>query len=280
MKWEGAVRMMNMTQERMSLQPLWNIDRLQGLLLRRESNIVVAEAFPFSAKEDTLNCVPGLGMAAILISTEEEHPFAMLCGPLSTGKQIPLKGIKHGIYCRFMPGEISRILYIPGKELIDKEVPLTEVLPIDDMLLDPKEAKDLQKWKDSLLETLTQKNLLQRSGHLRRLTQYLIHEIICSDGKIRVSELSEKTGYSGRYLQDVFREYVGLSPKQLCCNVRFQKSLQILLNNPNINEEVLSDVSGYYDVSHLNRAYKQNIGMTPVQLAKNFVHKSLESNLK
>lgn len=251
----------------LSIQPLWKIERSQGRIYRDFSNQEVAEVFSFSTDSDFIECIPGNGMTALVLSTDPENPFVKLCGPLSQRNTIPLSGVHNGVYCRFFPGKASDLFHIPYNELADSVLSLDDIMPLGSTPAQFAEAKDEDERQLILFKFLD--NFSCRGGNIlhQKLSQHLIHEILDKNGDIRISELAKETGYSTRYLHSVFAPRVGFSPKQFCCNAKFQSSLRTLVNNPVITEEVLSHISGYYDVSHISRIYKKNLGMSPVQFS-------------
>lgn len=53
--------------------------------------------------------------------------------------------------------------------------------------------------------------------------------------------------------------------------IRFQRSLEILLDIGGSNRKPADiDCLGYYDQPHLIKEIKKNIGITPVELLKNY----------
>ena len=113
-----------------SLQPLWKIHRSHEYLLQTSSGQTVAQVFSFSTDEDNLPCIPGIGMAALVLSTNPERPQVFLCGPLSERRSIPLSGINQGVYCRFLPGQVGSLFHISCKELSNLETPLEDIMSI------------------------------------------------------------------------------------------------------------------------------------------------------
>ncbi|MCU6340012.1 helix-turn-helix domain-containing protein, partial [Enterobacter quasiroggenkampii] len=88
-------------------------------------------------------------------------------------------------------------------------------------------------------------------------------QIICSSGSRRMSDLSQHTGYSSRYIAKVFHEYVGMSPKLFSRIVRFQHVLDALLrsNYEGVMEEMME--LGYYDQNHFIKEFKEFSSFTP-----------------
>ena len=87
-------------------------------------------------------------------------------------------------------------------------------------------------------------------------------------GHVRVRELENETAYSSRRLQDVLTRQVGIAPKQMCRQVRFQNALRIMQINPNINLCCLAQTLGYSDQAHFSKEFKNFSGISPAQLLK------------
>ncbi|MBO5523789.1 MAG: AraC family transcriptional regulator [Roseburia sp.] len=84
-----------------------------------------------------------------------------------------------------------------------------------------------------------------------------------SDGKIKISELEEKTGYTVRYINKVFMEEMGFSPKTFCKIIQFQRALEFLNYGAPDKMTDAAVALGYYDQSQFIRDFKKYAGMTP-----------------
>lgn len=93
--------------------------------------------------------------------------------------------------------------------------------------------------------------------------------IISSKGSITVKRLAEQLNFSERSLQRLFKEYVGLSPKQFAKIIQFQSSLTDL-SNPGFKKltELVYE-NGFADQSHFIRDFKRYAGVKPSQHKKN-----------
>jgi len=99
-------------------------------------------------------------------------------------------------------------------------------------------------------------SLLMGKDEVPLLVHFAVTAIINNKGNMQISRIADQSGYSVRYIEKQFLEFIGLEPKRLCEIVRFQNSLKQLVVNPDNN---LCDVawdSGYYDLSHMNKSYK------------------------
>ena len=81
-------------------------------------------------------------------------------------------------------------------------------------------------------------------------------------GLTTIKELEKKTGYSKRYLDMLFKQHLGISPKTLATIQRFQHFYK-KMENASVNIYEL-----YYDQSHFIREFKRYTGLTPVQYTR------------
>lgn len=128
------------------------------------------------------------------------------------------------------------------------------------------------RWADGLLrqqllETVTLQERMQAAEDifLRRLPlarrntviEQAVNQILFHKGSLKAEALSRECFISGRQLERLFQEYVGISPKKLCNLVRYQFLWREILETPSF--QVLDAVSryGYTDHSHLLREFKR-----------------------
>ena len=102
----------------------------------------------------------------------------------------------------------------------------------------------------------------------RALVMDITKRAYLSDGLIRISSIAEQTGYSESYINRVFREQIGFSPKTFCKIIQFQRALEFLnYGQPNKMTEAAVNL-GYYDQSQFIRDFKKYAGITPKQYLK------------
>jgi len=182
---------------------------------------------------------------------------------------------------RFRPGGAYPFFGTDVDALTDAVEPLDAVLPypvgpLRDELIDPgrtlaRKMAAVHAW------------LLQRAGE--RLVMHPLIEHLAArlhaPGSLRIGALSKETGYSQRYLDALFRRWVGLPPKQYARIRRFQRVLAHLVRGtpepPALQEAGvpvttrpteaqwarLAAEHGYYDQPHLVREFRQLAGMSP-----------------
>ena len=83
-------------------------------------------------------------------------------------------------------------------------------------------------------------------------------------------DLEQETLYSARRLQEVVTRQVGIGPKQLCRQTRFQNALRLLtsLEAGIYTQAQAAQILGYSDQAHYNREFKEFSDVSPCQFQK------------
>ena len=89
-----------------------------------------------------------------------------------------------------------------------------------------------------------------------------------SDGKIRVEEMQERSGYSARYINKTFLEEMGFSPKTFCKIIQFQRSLEFLNYGAPDKMTDAAVALGYYDQAQFIHDFSRYAGITPKRYLK------------
>ena len=97
------------------------------------------------------------------------------------------------------------------------------------------------------------------------LVDYCVNSLRESDGLIAVSDLERMTGYTRRYLEILFRDHVGFSPKVLAGIFRFQKFYRAWAQKKPYEEIEDELYDYYYDQAHFVKNFKRLTGFSPQQ---------------
>lgn len=221
-------------------------------------------------KPQVLNAVPDACIDLFFEYTEDGLE-AFACGSPLRFTSHEWKGTREVFGVRFMPGVQPELLCVKMKDLVDKRVPL------DDIILDKKlipmmaEQTDFYQRIRIFLQQYTKirnHSEKKKSAEKTELVWAVKRMVYESDGKIRIAKLKEKTGYSERYINKVFIEEMGFSPKTFCKIIQFQRALEFLNYGAPDKMTDAAVYLGYYDQPQFIRDFKAYSGMTPLKYLK------------
>lgn len=93
------------------------------------------------------------------------------------------------------------------------------------------------------------------------IVDQVVRNIYITRSEEYLQKMHRHLGVSQRHLQNIFKSFVGLSPKQLFRMIRFQSCFKGLHSAPSLTEHALA--CGYYDQAHFNHDFKALAGITP-----------------
>jgi len=106
-------------------------------------------------------------------------------------------------------------------------------------------------------------SLLHQRQRDNNLVDFCVRTLELTDGRMPIKELETRTGFTRRYLDQLFDRHVGLSPKTLAGIFRFQKFYRKWARG--LPYEVLKDElhDYYYDQAHFTKEFKRMTGYPP-----------------
>lgn len=105
-------------------------------------------------------------------------------------------------------------------------------------------------------------NALQADSHSQCI-DYAVTQIIKSPNQLCLEKLTDEIGYSQKHFIHLFKEQVGLTPKQYMKVLRFQKAILEIESSPTYDWGSLAHQNGFYDQSHFIHDFKEFSGFTP-----------------
>jgi len=112
--------------------------------------------------------------------------------------------------------------------------------------------------------------LLNQNRRNYSLLDFLVDAIVESQGMVEIKALEERTGYTRRYLDMLFKEHIGASPKLLANIMRFQKFYKLWAQDPSKTFFKEDLYTYYYDQSHFIKEFKRFTGHTPQSYTNEF----------
>lgn len=177
---------------------------------------------------------------------------------------------------RFMPGFHPSFLKYTMVELVNKRVELTKN-DFDATLIDKmgKAETFFDRVKVFLKEFTSLEEGISKNYGKRELLEVVKEEAYKSQGKVEISALQEETGYTTRYINKIFIEEMGFSPKTFCKIIQFQHAIEFLnygslaWSYGKMDDDLptkMTDVAtylGYYDQPQFIKDFKKYAGTTP-----------------
>lgn len=231
----------------------------------------ISHFYTLSLKEDTnIRVVPD-GCIDLIFEYDGERMSAFAAGSALTWQERLWEGRKEYFGVRFMPGFHPAGITVVLKDLIDHKLPLEDVwMEKESKLLQRiSEQQDFYQRIRIFLEEYTKlENKREKPFGKIELLMTVKHMVYDSDGLIKVSEMAEKTGYTERYINKVFIEQMGFSPKMFCKIIQFQRSLEFLNYGAPDKMTEAAVYLGFYDQAQFIKNFRTYAGITPKQYLK------------
>jgi AraC-like DNA-binding protein len=167
---------------------------------------------------------------------------------------------------RFLPGKAFLPAGYPIGSLTETSVPLPEICRDRAMMEGITRSSDFKEQIQLFLNAYIPDYQNHYRPGTRPFSYGMVDEITRVVGIINVNELSQRAGYTPRYINRLFNNEIGLPPKTFSKIIRFQQVLMALGKNQQIST-IAADM-GYYDQSHLLKEFKQFTGISPLNYRK------------
>ncbi len=241
----------------------------------------ISHFYTFHVKEGKpLRSVPD-GCIDLFFEYEKDKMHGYVCGtPLKYSCE-NWRGRDEVFGIRFMPGVQPELVSCRMKEALGKKLPIESVLTGDKEWLDKIRAeKDFYQRIRIFIEANTKAEKRRRKPFGKQeMVQSVKRMVYETDGRIRVYEMEEKTGYSVRYLNKAFIEEMGFSPKTFCKIIQFQRAIEMLNYGAPESMTELSVSLGYYDQPQFIHDFSRYAGITPRKYLKLVEEKNYKNRI-
>lgn len=242
----------------------------------------IAHFYQFTAESNTLGVIPD-ACVDILFWKKDGKTVTKIAGTL----------LEKGETDAELNSEYFGVRFMPGVNPVSDTVSLCEFInhewDFEGMITSPNEREKLFEGiffansfedKINIFMNYYLKHYDRQFEDIHSLKYFLRNEIINSSGDLKLSDLSELTGYSERYLNMKIHEDFGLCPKSLIKFIRFQKAVGNLTDTiDSINCINTALDSGYYDQSHFIKDFKKYSGLTPTGYIDKLLYNAYDKKL-
>ncbi len=230
----------------------------------------ISHFFGFHIDSDKpLRTVPD-GCVDLFFEFENGKMQGYACGTRLEYRCEEWKGKNEVFGVRFMPGVQPELLNVTMRELVEQKIPIEEVLKgRPDWLKRLEAEQDFYQRIRVFLEQYTKaEKTREKSCGRQELAASVKQMVYESDGKIKISQMQEQTGYTERYINRVFVDEMGFSPKTFCKIIQFQRALEFLNYGAPDKMTDAAFYLGYYDQPQFIRDFKKYAGITPKKYLK------------
>ena len=225
----------------------------------------ISHFYTFQKTSDKpIHAVPDACIDLFFQFNEDGFMEGYACGTTMEYTELPWLGKGEVFGVRFLPGYQPAGLHVHLRELIGMRYYL-KICMKDYHLFDGLEKeKDFYQRIRIFLEAYTKLEKKEEKPYGKKELIHSIKDAVYdSDGTIRIAEMAEKTGYTERYINKVFIEEMGFSPKTFCKIIQFQRALEFMNYGAPDKMTDAATFLGYYDQPQFIRNFKEFAGMTP-----------------
>lgn len=212
-------------------------------------------------KTDAIHIIPD-GCNDIVITCNGETVTGWLSPSIQAASKFHFGKVEWILGVRFLPGATYAMFHnntdYDREHVTDIKLLFPEFEPFRDKLFQSRSfVKRYELFNDFLMERITEHDGVEN------ILRFCIDQLIASRGTVSVEELSQKVGYSDRYIRRLFANHVGHSPKELGNIIRMQCAINYIWENPttaSLGE--IASLFGFSDQSHMNREFQKFLGLT------------------
>lgn len=261
-----------------SEQPWFVLNAMKGLTQYKPQVKGLSQIYRFQAgaSSDATFAIPD-GCIDIMFDCSESTPSAKICGSTLQAQNAKLKPGHEYLGVRFTPGALPRYLNISAKELISQRLNLFDLAQDRDHLLEQLISNQNFNHQVQIIQHHLSGEEFSKPSNKTQVAMNAIHE--CS-GNIQINELETLTGISKRTLQRLFREELGISPKEFSRIVRCQSAVNQINQLSEVTFIELAHNLGFSDQPHFMREFKNLVSSTPFAYQRKILESSYASRIQ
>ena len=165
----------------------------------------------------------------------------------------------------FKPGAGFPLIHKSADKYSNRVVPAQEIFGDAILKLHSNLCKETSPEEKFLEIEYWLLNHLKEDDFYTEIIQYAIDKIENSPSNINIVELAKRSGYSQKQFTQLFKKYVGITPKQFHRITRFNEILAAVENNEKISWTIIAQDCGYFDQAHFIKDFQSFSGLNPKQ---------------
>jgi AraC-like DNA-binding protein len=206
-----------------------------------------------------------LSHSSINVAIEPEGAFLYGVPSRTFVRTIAGRGRVFGI--KFRPGGFFPYFGRPVSDLTGSSMPFSEVFGSDGRLwARAMAAASRDEDRAALADSFWRRQRLASASRFSEgpsLSTLAAERIMNDRSILTVAHAAMRAGIDVRALQRLFRQEVGIGPKEVIRRIRLQESAERLASDPRLTCGELALEMGYFDQAHFIRDFKAVVGVPP-----------------
>jgi AraC-like DNA-binding protein len=171
-----------------------------------------------------------------------------------------IRGGQSAVTVRLQLGATEAVLGVPARTLAGRIVTLDEIWGEASAR---RLLEELARSPNDAVATVQRVIAERLATHAARPGRELVARAAERLATANVNEVADDLGVSERHLRRVFRDAIGLSPKEFAKLTRFHRALRAARDGTRRSWSSIAAATGYYDQAHLIDDFRAIAGVTP-----------------
>jgi AraC-like DNA-binding protein len=192
------------------------------------------------------------------------QPRAMILGQMTQAFDVEPTGRVDCFAVRLYPYAFAAFVSAPLRNFANCETPLDQAFEKEsaDALEQSLGAASGTEERINTVEEFL-RSALSSSNTVDHIVRETVDVMLSAKGGASVDAMTDRDPAQRRQLERKFREYVGVSPKQLSKVIRLQAALHALLDPEREGLTRVAYDANYYDQSHFIKDFREFTGVSP-----------------
>lgn len=232
----------------------------------------IALYYQFNTPENSIHSIsliPDGCFDIVFCCCDKDHGAFLWTSSTQRSEKLVLKPNCKYFGVKFLPEQNIIKLNSSMRELRGKQVPLEEVIAIVPHAIKEIIATPTFHEKVNIFESFLKTS--KKRSKKQTIIEYCIKKVYSLRGRLNMNQLVVATGFSDRYIREIFTESIGFSPKQFSEVIRFQNSLAMMLNEAEYSMLEIVHENGYHDQAHFIKRFKKHAHVSPVKYKKSLL---------
>jgi len=238
---------------------------VKGYILITVDRDLINEVFYPSGYIELAVNIYGAGATTIINGRPIAMPKLEVIGQVTVPTRLTVSKGTKVLIARIYPFAGALFLPNPVSDYTNDSLDLFDVTSngSNEFYYDLLEAGSIEQ-KVKVFDKFLVKKLKENEKTQKKITliEQICNYISAQGDSFDIKKLSDKYGFTERYIQKLFTSNVGLPPHSFYTIQRFNKSLE-LVHRMDLSLTSIAYDCGYYDQAHFIREFKKFTGLTP-----------------